>query len=1037
MKLQRIELKGFLSHYGCKNENGHIDPVVIDFSTSPLWLIHGPNGCGKSSIFDAITFALYKLHRGGQKYFHELVHDAAENDIAEINLEIGIEDQRYLIQRTITRIKREMVTSKVWGVVRRWTGADWEAIPGYENDIEKWVADNLRMSAETFVSAVVLRQGEADSFLKAKPVARKDRLLELLDLKLYERLGKVAKKQFDRCKADLKRVTEELGEPVAEDNLELQRQKVAAAETKLKTSRVSKENKEKELQDAINAQRYEAEIKILQEKQQSLDSLLARSEEIKRNLRRYQELSTVLPLFENLWRTRRTLSDEGQKIKTTQREIDLFQKRLADFILRIRENQNRKAETDRYFSDLSEQLAVYEKRQNYLTEQLESVRKIEELEKSLKEAEAELEPYHLILSEVAKIERDVVRHAELTKVIPQLKKLIDGKTEREKVRQSIDEKQQNIVVLQKALRSSLTEENCFLESLDSRIKEYKELQKCQKECEIEIEKLKDKLKRRNSITHDDDECPICGNHLNSPEVKERLTLERTLWEEKLSDMEAKNRTLQLELKNKEDAGHLARKNHTSSQDKTRDIEKTLHANQETLKLEKEHLSRQDRSLEDIRQEIGLWTDRLNQFADLQLELEALSNIPDRHKQLELAKSVQIKTESKVSVYQTELTKLPKLLNEERQRIRDDFKETGAAILPLKRRQQDLMQELDRLTSTQRDLETNEKVEREKLQAKEVTLDDLQVRYNQAEQNLEQQEQAIPLPWNEHPAFEDEVALKDLRKEKENLSQVEKEETQLREAEQQKHETDGSISILERQLAEIPIEHRRLVDDVQVELNQVNATIGKAEQALQSERGELARLNERKQDYEEKLQERDQAVEEYRYYEKLSEALGAKGLQAKIVQSAQAAIKDFANTTLGRLSNNTWQIDLQESRDGKELNILARDLSSPGLPSRQFEYLSGGEKFRVAISLAIAIGQATSGGRTVDTLVIDEGFGALDEVNRGLLVSELRRLSEEVLQGGRVIIVSHQEDICEEFAYRYRISKDSSGYGQVEFNPVNV
>ncbi len=104
--------------------------------------------------------------------------------------------------------------------------------------------------------------------------------------------------------------------------------------------------------------------------------------------------------------------------------------------------------------------------------------------------------------------------------------------------------------------------------------------------------------------------------------------------------------------------------------------------------------------------------------------------------------------------------------------------------------------------------------------------------------------------------------------------------------------------------------------------------------------------------------------------------------------------------------------------------------------RPFEYLSGGEKFRVAISLAIAVGQAIAGGRTVDTLIIDEGFGALDEINRGLLVGELHRLSEEVLQGGRVIVVSHQEDICEEFGSRYRISKQEDGMVSIQRTAVN-
>jgi exonuclease SbcC len=165
------------------------------------------------------------------------------------------------------------------------------------------------------------------------------------------------------------------------------------------------------------------------------------------------------------------------------------------------------------------------------------------------------------------------------------------------------------------------------------------------------------------------------------------------------------------------------------------------------------------------------------------------------------------------------------------------------------------------------------------------------------------------------------------------------------------------------------------------------------------------------------------------FEKLASAFGRDGLQAQIIQEAQKRIKDAANTTLGHLTNGTWQIEL--AGDDNELEILAQDIRQPGMPKRPFEYLSGGEKFRVAISLAVAIGQSISGGRTVDTLIIDEGFGSLDEISRDNLVKELRRLSENVLNGGRVVIVSHQEDICEEFTHRFKIYKDSNGAAKAE------
>jgi hypothetical protein len=47
MLLQRIRLKGFLGHRGSTNGGGD-GFVEVDFSTAPLWLIHGPNGGGKA-----------------------------------------------------------------------------------------------------------------------------------------------------------------------------------------------------------------------------------------------------------------------------------------------------------------------------------------------------------------------------------------------------------------------------------------------------------------------------------------------------------------------------------------------------------------------------------------------------------------------------------------------------------------------------------------------------------------------------------------------------------------------------------------------------------------------------------------------------------------------------------------------------------------------------------------------------------------------------------------------------------------------------
>jgi DNA repair exonuclease SbcCD ATPase subunit len=276
---------------------------------------------------------------------------------------------------------------------------------------------------------------------------------------------------------------------------------------------------------------------------------------------------------------------------------------------------------------------------------------------------------------------------------------------------------------------------------------------------------------------------------------------------------------------------------------------------------------------------------------------------------------------------------------------------------------------------------------------------------------------------------DSKELMKLEREWDSLSGAEKADTELRNARKEVDQIEGSLVQLKKQLQEIPKEYQRPADKVRSEFEAARNSAQALQAKLNLANEELGKMRSAKQEYDLNIHAYEVAKTKLRYFDKLSSAFGRSGLQAQIVQEAQKRIKDAANTTLGYLSNGCWQIEL--SGDDQELEILAQDLSKPGLPIRRFEYLSGGEKFRVAISLAVAIGQSISGGRTVDTLIIDEGFGSLDEVNRDNLVAELRRLSDEVLNGGRVVIVSHEEDICEEFAHRLKVSKTGDGFVAIE------
>lgn len=75
-------------------------------------------------------------------------------------------------------------------------------------------------------------------------------------------------------------------------------------------------------------------------------------------------------------------------------------------------------------------------------------------------------------------------------------------------------------------------------------------------------------------------------------------------------------------------------------------------------------------------------------------------------------------------------------------------------------------------------------------------------------------------------------------------------------------------------------------------------------------------------------------------------------------------------------------------------------------------LSGGQRFRVAVSLALGIGQyANTGTRRLESVIIDEGLGSLDAQGRNEMIDEIKSL-KDILQ--RVIIVSHQEEVSSAF-----------------------
>ncbi len=169
---------------------------------------------------------------------------------------------------------------------------------------------------------------------------------------------------------------------------------------------------------------------------------------------------------------------------------------------------------------------------------------------------------------------------------------------------------------------------------------------------------------------------------------------------------------------------------------------------------------------------------------------------------------------------------------------------------------------------------------------------------------------------------------------------------------------------------------------------------------------------------------------------LAELLGPKRLQLFLVRRAERGIVAYANAILDRLSGGQLYLRLRGEGDGEEevdraLDLEAFDRAAAGHAPFDVRLLSGSQRFRVAVSLALGIGQyASRRHRSIETVIIDEGFGCLDREGRQAMIQELQNLRGHLRC---ILLVSHQEEFADAFGdgYRFELADGSTRVTRVQ------
>ncbi|WP_018659973.1 AAA family ATPase [Allofustis seminis] len=1002
---------------------GLVDLDFTKFGHHSLFLISGPTGSGKTTIFDAIAFALYHRVSGSSRNQNDMEsvrsQFASPEDICFVDFTFEIQQKIYRIYR---QPKQEIINDKG---KRRMDShklefyAQGQLVSTNKGETQKAIHDLLGLSYSQFQQIVLLPQGEFQKLLLATSKEKEEIFRNIFGTEIIQRFQEKLRKQTALLQKDRK---------VAEGQLDHFLESIEAAPE----SRLAKSITDKNYADVlkyltIQLEETKAALKHSKEKSAHNRCQLRQKEMWLRDLCLNEQLEAQAEQFVDraplICHYKEQLAHHEQALNvqqalqqleqaTTQRiqtEYDLIEnqaesKQCQTEMAQV-EQEAIKAEqawTDRH--QLEEHLRQLEKQQQDFAEKEALLSKINDAENSRAQSLAQ--------------ERDIEQQLEkLRKTIATVEQQLEHLSA---CRIELQEKQH--------LLSISSEQFVQLEEVVQLLKEKEQLQK-QLQTALEHERQAENDWQQAEVTYqqarthyfadlagilaeelqDEQPCPVCGaTHHPAPAKRG----DNDLTKAQLDEYELqRNRALEEKTVQNEMVRTLA-----SSIERHAQLLKESARNEWTSLSE---ASQQRQKIEDemneYRQAIKTLLEQLNQEEQWRQELK---NLQESYHQSELTWHDLKKQEE----YETAQIKS---WTQECRALDEGLTYDSAAAIAEK--YEAITQELKNREEKWTQLTQRQTVLKQQLARLETSAQHLQ-QQQQVAQKQEQAEQDHVAALKKEMHFDGD--LNDFLLKAEQVSDYQE---AIDHFEKDHEYNKRQRAELQPRLAEIPQQLKSSQLKEEVDQLQIKMT---ADESEQEQLIETITLHEKSyREIAKTYDECDQLLDELSLYEDLSQVANGSTTRTQHISFERyvlsiyfAEIIQAANLRFEKMTNERYQFIPRTEKtkgggaDGLELDVFDRYSGN----TRPVNTLSGGETFKGSLALALGLSdviQSQQGGIAIDTLFIDEGFGTLDADS---LESAIETLIDLQSTGRLIGVISHVEELKNRLPAKIMIQKRKEG-----------